>query len=132
MLSSMMLMYLVENLLVQHFEDFVKGHFFKRAYDILVACKAYIDGAEVGSLVKGGVQDLDLSDKSCSDHFKQRVIHLLSMLVDVFKRIGVRDCEKFLPPLSLPTSNARKRSGRHMKAQLESVEGDNGGKLVLG
>ncbi|KAA8526833.1 hypothetical protein F0562_008938 [Nyssa sinensis] len=54
----------------KHFEDFVVGHFFKRAHDILVACKAYMDGAQVGCLA-GGVQDVDAGDKSCSQHFKQ-------------------------------------------------------------
>lgn len=103
----------------KHFEDFVRGHFYKRAHDILVACKAYINGAQVGSLVEGGVQDLELSDKSCSDNFKQSVTHLLSQLVEAFKGIGVSDCDKYLQPLPPPVSNARKRSGRHSKAQLE-------------
>lgn len=109
----------LEYLLLQHFEDFVRGHFYKRAHDILVACKAYINGAQVGSLVEGGVQDLELSDKSCSDNFKQSVTHLLSQLVEAFKGIGVSDCDKYLQPLPPPVSNARKRSGRHSKAQLE-------------
>ncbi|XP_038898059.1 probable ubiquitin-conjugating enzyme E2 26 isoform X6 [Benincasa hispida] len=99
----------------KHFEDFVRGHFYKRAHDILVACKAYINGAQVGSLVEGGVQDLELSDKSCSDNFKQSVTHLLSQLVVAFKGIGVIDCDKFLQPLPPTVTNARKRSGRHNK-----------------
>ncbi|XP_022981285.1 probable ubiquitin-conjugating enzyme E2 25 [Cucurbita maxima] len=81
----------------KHFEDFVRGHFFKRGHDILVACKAYTDGAEVGSLVKGGVQDLDVGDKSCSSHFRHSLSKLLSMLVVELKKIGVSDCEKFMP-----------------------------------
>ncbi|CAN0921740.1 Probable ubiquitin-conjugating enzyme E2 25 [Linum grandiflorum] len=31
---------------MQHFEDLVKGHFNKRANDIMVACKAYTAGAQ--------------------------------------------------------------------------------------
>ncbi|KAJ6314231.1 hypothetical protein OIU78_017818 [Salix suchowensis] len=38
----------------KHFEDFVLGHFHRRANDILVACKAYMGGAQVGCLVNGG------------------------------------------------------------------------------
>ncbi|XP_050943878.1 probable ubiquitin-conjugating enzyme E2 25 isoform X7 [Cucumis melo] len=99
----------------KHFEDFVRGHFYKRAHDILVACKAYINGAQVGSLVEGGVQDLELSDKSCSDSFKQSVTHLLSQLVGAFKGIGVGDCDKYLQMLSPTIPNARKRPGRPVK-----------------
>ncbi|XP_023535063.1 uncharacterized protein LOC111796600 [Cucurbita pepo subsp. pepo] len=117
----------------KHFEDFVRGHFFKRAHDILVACKAYIGGAQVGSLVKDRVKDLKPSNKSCSDHFKQCVNHVLSRLVETFKRIGVSDCEKFLQPLSKSVSNAKEQSSaRGSKAELESLEGDDVEKLVLG
>lgn len=88
---------------MQYFEDFVRGHFFRRAHDILAACKAYIGGAQVGSLVKGSIQDLDVgdkSDKSYASHFQLSLNHVLTMLVDTFKKIGVSDCEKFLPPQS--------------------------------
>ncbi|KAL7249571.1 hypothetical protein ACSBR1_011710 [Camellia fascicularis] len=81
----------------KHFEDFVVGHFFKRAQDILVACKAYMDGAQVGCLVKGGVQDLDAGDKSCSQYFKDTLASHMSLLVQTFSQIGAKDCEKFLP-----------------------------------
>ncbi|XVE80143.1 hypothetical protein DITRI_Ditri14bG0115700 [Diplodiscus trichospermus] len=80
----------------KHFEDFVVGHFYKRAHDILVACKAYMDGAQVGCLVKGGVQDVDEGDKSCSQKFKESVAGCVNMLVKEFTVLGVKDCEKFL------------------------------------
>lgn len=82
----------------KHFEDFVVGHFFKRALDILVACKAYMDGAQVGCLVKGGVQDVDEGDKSCSQDFKATLGAYFKPLVDAFTQIGVKDCEQFIPP----------------------------------
>lgn len=82
----------------EHFEDLVVGHFCNRAHDILVACKAYMDGAQVGSLVKGGVQDVDLSDKSCSKRFKDSLAGYVDMLVKVFTQIGAEDCEKFQSP----------------------------------
>lgn len=74
------------------------GHFFKHAQDILVACKAYMAGAQVGSLVKGGVQDVDEGDKSCSKGFKNSLAKLNNLLVKAFTNIGVTDCEKFLNP----------------------------------
>ncbi|XP_021833494.1 probable ubiquitin-conjugating enzyme E2 26 isoform X1 [Prunus avium] len=82
----------------KNFEDFVLGHFYSRARDILVACKAYMDGAQVGCLVKGGVQDVDEGDKSCSQKFKDSLAGYVPMLVTEFTRIGAKDCEKFLPP----------------------------------
>jgi ubiquitin-conjugating enzyme E2 O len=80
---------------LQHFEDFVLGHFNKHANDILVACKAYMDGAQVGCLVKGGAQDVDEGDKSCSKSFKDSLPAYVDMLVKQFSQIGVQDTENF-------------------------------------
>lgn len=74
----------------------------------MVACKAYMNGAQVGSLVKGGVQDVDEGDKSCSKYFKDSLVGVLQMLVTDFIQIGVEDCEKFLPSAvngNKPTDN---------------------------
>eukprot|EP00258_Populus_trichocarpa_P026903 XP_024442922.1 probable ubiquitin-conjugating enzyme E2 25 [Populus trichocarpa] len=79
----------------KHFEDFVLGHFHKRANDILVACKAYMDGAQVGCLVNGGVQDVDEGDKSCSKSFKDCLPAYIDILMKQFSQIGVQDTEKF-------------------------------------
>lgn len=87
----------------KHFEDFVVGHFFKHARDILVACKAYMDGAQVGCLVRGGVQDVDEGDKSCSQNFKDNLGRYVKTLVTAFTQVGVKDCDKFIPPA--PTGN---------------------------
>lgn len=82
----------------QHFEDFVVGHFFQSCQDILVACKAYTEGARVGSLVRGCVlQDGGESDKSCSEYFKAMLAGFIKTLVDTFTKIGAKDCDKFLP-----------------------------------
>lgn len=80
----------------KHFEDFVTGHFYHRAHDIMVACKAYLDGAQVGCLVKGGVQDVDEGDKSCSQKFKDSVANCVNLLVKEFALLGVKDCDKFI------------------------------------
>ncbi|KAF5728311.1 hypothetical protein HS088_TW21G00458 [Tripterygium wilfordii] len=79
----------------KHFEDFVRGHFYKRAHDILVACEAYMDGAQVGCLVKGGVQDIEEGDKSCSQMFKESLPSYVNMLLGDFEKIGVKNLEKF-------------------------------------
>lgn len=95
--------------LMQYFEDFVAGHFLNHAHDILVACKAYIEGAQVGCLVKGGVQDVDEGDTSCSQHFRNSLAGFIKTVVEAFTQVGVKDCEKYLSlaqktsqPLSAP------------------------------
>lgn len=88
------------------------GHFFKHAQDILIACKAYMDGAQVGCLVRGGVQDVDEGDKSCSPYFKSNLGVYMKTLVNAFKQIGVKDCDKFIPaapPAPVAPSNWQSR-----------------------
>ncbi|KAI3887785.1 hypothetical protein MKX03_018632 [Papaver bracteatum] len=79
----------------KHFEDYVLGHFRLRAHSILVACKAYIEGAQVGCVV-GGVQDVDEGQKSGSTHFKSEVGTMAGNLVPVFLQNGAKDCEQFI------------------------------------
>ncbi|XP_065862071.1 probable ubiquitin-conjugating enzyme E2 25 isoform X2 [Euphorbia lathyris] len=79
----------------KHFEDFALGHFHKYGHDILVACKAYMEGAQVGCLVKGGVQDVDEGDKSCSMGFKNSLPPCVDLLHKELSLIGVKNCEQF-------------------------------------
>ncbi|KAK7342714.1 hypothetical protein VNO80_25670 [Phaseolus coccineus] len=88
--------WLVEGLLLD-FEDFVAGQFCSRAHDILVACKAYMDGAQVGCLAKGGVQYVDLGHKSCSNEFRTYLSSCVDILVTEFTKIGAKDCDKIFP-----------------------------------
>lgn len=88
----------------QNFEDLVKGHFCNRASDILVACKAYMEGAQVGCLVKGGVQDVDEGDRSCSQRFKDSLSGYMNMLVKEFAKVGAKDIDKLLPPATTPVA----------------------------
>ncbi|OVA14924.1 Ubiquitin-conjugating enzyme [Macleaya cordata] len=81
----------------KHFEDFIVGHFRTRAYTILVACKAYIEGAQVGCVVGEGVQDVDEGDKSGSVSFKSAVGSMAGSLVPAFIQNGAKDCEQFIP-----------------------------------
>ncbi|KAK4752519.1 hypothetical protein SAY87_021317 [Trapa incisa] len=85
----------------KHFEDFVTGHFFRRANDILTACKAYMEGSLVGSPVRG-VPSIHVGEKDCSSEFQQTLGAYVRILVKAFMEIGVKDCEKFLdlpPPI---------------------------------
>ncbi|RZC48294.1 hypothetical protein C5167_041253 [Papaver somniferum] len=51
----------------KHFEDYVLGHFRLRAYTILATCKAYIEGAQIGSVVEEEVQDDNESEEEVQD-----------------------------------------------------------------
>lgn len=83
----------------------------------MVACKAYMNGAQVGCLAKGGVQDVDEGDKSCSKYFKDSLASVLHMLVTDFTQLGVKDCEKFLPSAvngNNPTDNMHQATRRSL------------------
>lgn len=80
---------------LQHFGDFVAGHFRNRGRTILVSCKAYMDGAQVGCVVGEGVQDVDEGDKSCSTTFKVSLKKLFEDLLMEFTVKGA-DCDEFL------------------------------------
>ncbi|KAI7747212.1 hypothetical protein M8C21_007937 [Ambrosia artemisiifolia] len=81
---------------VLNFENLVIGHFQHRVRDILMACKAYTEGVQVGCLVKGGVQDVDEGDNSCSPKFKHDVCSYIKTLVAAFKKIGAKEAQEFL------------------------------------
>ncbi|KAM5585999.1 putative ubiquitin-conjugating enzyme E2 26 [Rosa sericea] len=100
----------------KYFEEFVIGHFRNRAHDILSACKAYMDGAQVGCLVKGQIQGVN-GNKSCSQEFKNSVAGFLPTLVKQFTQIGAKDCEKFLPP----TTVGNKQNGSMPQAARPTV-----------
>ncbi|GJN15181.1 hypothetical protein PR202_gb02075 [Eleusine coracana subsp. coracana] len=78
----------------KNFEDFVAGHFRKYGRNILVACRAYLEGAQVGCLVGNGIQDVDEGDKSCSVRFKQSLKRLFEELLIELTRKGA-DCDEF-------------------------------------
>nr|KAJ0206408.1 hypothetical protein LSAT_V11C500275230 [Lactuca sativa] len=80
----------------KNFEDLVSGHFRNRVRDILMACKAYTEGVQVGCLVRGGVQDVDEDNDSCSPQFKADVVACVKTLVAAFKNIGAKEAEEFI------------------------------------
>ncbi|KAF3774622.1 putative ubiquitin-conjugating enzyme E2 39 [Nymphaea thermarum] len=78
-----------------HFESFVAGYFRDKAPCILEACKAYMEGAQVGHLADG-VQDVNQGHGHCSKSFKDSLSHLFPQLVTAFTDNGA-DCQKFVP-----------------------------------
>ncbi|XP_077251049.1 uncharacterized protein LOC143890298 isoform X2 [Tasmannia lanceolata] len=78
----------------KHFEDFIVGHFRQRTHDILETCNAYMDGARVGCLGGGAVQDGDGGDKSSSSKFKKMMGQIFPRLLKAFADNGA-DCQKF-------------------------------------
>ncbi|XP_047966688.1 putative ubiquitin-conjugating enzyme E2 38 [Salvia hispanica] len=80
----------------KHFEDFVVGYFRKHARYILVSCVAYLNGAEVGCLVRGGVHDADKDNKRCSEQFKETLGQCITRLVKTFMDIEADGCQEFL------------------------------------
>ncbi|KAM7498127.1 hypothetical protein LguiA_022541 [Lonicera macranthoides] len=80
----------------KYYEDFVAGHFRTRAHDILLACRAYMEGAEVGSLVNGRAEDGNNSRRnSCPKGFKEAVAKMVNGLVSNFIKNGAAGCEEF-------------------------------------
>lgn len=73
---------------MQHFEDFVSGYFRTNARRILLACKAYMEGAAVGSLANN-------DQAESSPQFRDAVGRMMHGLVLVFLRNGSKDCAEF-------------------------------------
>ncbi|KAK9688930.1 hypothetical protein RND81_09G022800 [Saponaria officinalis] len=80
----------------KNFEDLVFGHFYKRAHDILAACRAYLDGVEVGNFDKGKPPAAQTISGPCSVLLKKQLPNYIKNLVEAFTKIGVKDCEKYL------------------------------------
>lgn len=89
----------------KYFEELVAGHFRVRANDILMAAKSYMEGAQVGSFVKGGDQEAKRKAKN-DPAFKNQVGKMINVLVDLFVKNGSKDCEQFrLPEGQIPNCN---------------------------
>ncbi|CAH9089146.1 unnamed protein product [Cuscuta europaea] len=81
-----------------HFEELITSHFKIHAHDILSACKAYSEGAPVGSFVNGRVVANNMPENGGSCNFKSAVTRMTNVLVSVFTRYGAKDCERFILP----------------------------------
>lgn len=80
----------------KHFEDFVAAHFRDCARNVLAACKAYAEGAHVGSAVEDGAQDKAVKRKP--SEFKSTITKMMNMLITNFTKNGSTDIEQFRPP----------------------------------
>jgi ubiquitin-conjugating enzyme E2 O len=81
---------------VQHFEALVEEHFRQRSQYILMACKAYMEGATVGCAFGCGKTEGENS-KGSSTGFKIMLAKLLPKLVEAFSNQGM-DCSQFIEP----------------------------------
>lgn len=61
----------------------------------------------MGCLVKGGVQDVDEGDKSCSKYFRDNLAGYITTLVNAFTQIGAKDCQEFLSLSQKSSGNGR-------------------------
>ncbi|WZZ65435.1 hypothetical protein YC2023_076805 [Brassica napus] len=86
-----------------HFEEFIRSHYFVRARDIVKAANAYIDGAPVGSIVKG-------TSQGGSMKFRTEVAVFMKTVVDEFVKLGVKELQdKLKPPPVIHTNTSRSR-----------------------
>ncbi|KAF3444125.1 hypothetical protein FNV43_RR13815 [Rhamnella rubrinervis] len=81
----------------KHFEDLVAGHFRHLAHHILVACKAYVEGASVGSSMNDRPQN-QVPDSSTTS-FRKSVARMMSLLITTFTKNGSTDLEQYRPPV---------------------------------
>ncbi|XP_064943843.1 putative ubiquitin-conjugating enzyme E2 38 isoform X1 [Musa acuminata AAA Group] len=79
----------------KHFAEFVAGHFCNKGHTILAACRAYMSGAPVGSVIWEQAQDVDRSDERLSISFRSSLKQLFEELLMEFSVKGA-DCDEFL------------------------------------
>ncbi|XP_027342678.1 putative ubiquitin-conjugating enzyme E2 38 [Abrus precatorius] len=97
----------------KHFEDLVAGHFRGRAYNILTACKSYVEGAAVGSVVHNLAQSSGGGNSTTTNsqkEFQSAVSRMMNTLIAFFTKNGSTDCDEFRSPeiynlSSVATSN---------------------------
>lgn len=75
----------------KHFEALVEDHFAQKAHSILLACKTYMDGTQVGYAFNGGSE----GQRSSSTGFKIMLGKLYPKLVSSFSEKGI-DCSQFI------------------------------------
>ena len=82
--------------LLQHFEDFVFGHFLVRRRAILLACRAYMEGVDSGCIVKDEIQGpRKVEKRNLPAGFKRDIAKLMNPLVVNFTMNGSEDCAEF-------------------------------------
>lgn len=79
----------------KHFKELVEEHFSQRCKYILLACKAYMEGAAVGTA--SGCKENGENSNGCSVGFKIMLAKLFPKLVEAFSSKGI-DCSQFIEP----------------------------------
>ncbi|KAG5010603.1 hypothetical protein JHK87_019118 [Glycine soja] len=77
-----------------HFEELVEEHFRKRYQHILLACKAYLEGASIGCAFDSEKNEHE-NQKGTSTGFKIMLAKLFPKLVEAFSDKGI-DCSQFV------------------------------------
>ncbi|XP_052181726.1 probable ubiquitin-conjugating enzyme E2 24 isoform X2 [Diospyros lotus] len=77
----------------KHFESFIEDHFSKHAKNILLACKAYMEGARVGCAF-GYKKSEQENQQGSSTGFKIMLSKVLPKLVEAFSHKGI-DCSQY-------------------------------------
>lgn len=78
----------------KHFEALVEEHFGQRAQHILLACKAYSEGAPIGCAFES-VKTMHQNQKGTSTGFRIMLAKLLPKLIEAFSGKGI-DCSQFV------------------------------------
>lgn len=73
----------------------MEEHFSQRCKYILLACKAYMEGAAVGTA--SGCTENGENSNGCSVGFKIMLAKLFPKLVEAFSSKGI-DCSQFIEP----------------------------------
>ena len=81
--------------MVQNFEDFVFGYFRERGKSILLACKAYIEGMRVGSMIEDNGLEIERAGPKHPSPFQTHLNRLFEELLMEFTVKGA-DCLLFL------------------------------------
>ncbi|MED6194301.1 putative ubiquitin-conjugating enzyme E2 24 [Stylosanthes scabra] len=93
LVTTKSMLYLLRNP-PKHFEALLEEHFRKRSKDILLACKAYIEGAPIGSAFECAKTEVE-NQKGTSTGFKIMLSKILPRLVEAFSDMGI-DCSDFV------------------------------------
>ncbi|EYU43391.1 hypothetical protein ABFS82_08G142000 [Erythranthe guttata] len=94
LVSCRSMLYLLRNP-PRNFEALVKEHFERRGRHILLACRAYMQGASIGYPFECGKDEEDILQGRSSTGFKIMLTKLYSRLVEAFSDKGI-DCREFL------------------------------------
>ncbi|XP_020994661.1 probable ubiquitin-conjugating enzyme E2 24 [Arachis duranensis] len=93
LVTTKSMLYLLRNP-PKHFEALLEEHFRKRSKHILLACKAYIEGAPIGCGFECAKTELE-TQKGTSTGFKIMLSKILPKLVEAFSDMGI-DCSHFV------------------------------------